>query len=966
MRKILFTLLTCMATLTCMAQDNLALNKTSIATSGTASFGNDGNTGSRWESAHGVDLQKWQVDLGSEQDMNTFKIIWEGAYAKEFTIKVGNTIDDEGWLSDGTVAITVSNQSLTAFPATEVYRADNTVQGRYVLFEGKQRGTPYGYSFWEFEVYNVTEAPVVTNVALTATGQQPLTLGGTLTLNATCTDQMGGSIAPSSLTYNSSNTNVATIEGNVLTAVGAGTTTITAVADGVTSNAIEVTVLAAQKLDLLTNCRYRVYGIGEKYDATSMEGAFDNNTTGSEWSLIKGETGADEASRTYTVGFIVDLGGLYDVNEVQMTFEGACSENFTLAFAAEDGVFGEAAYTGGRTGINAHTETYTGNVQARYVRFVSTKAATQWSVKLFNFAVYGSGSPTADTQKPTVTASLGSAGEESVVLSITGNDNSAKYLAYEISAEDKPATIYALEGNKAGQATDVTINGLIGGTTYHFSIVAIDDKGNRSDAATVEATTQGEAFVLTAAPVPTKDAADVISIYSDSYTAATTWNIGGWGQSTQMSRTSIEGNEMLYLINYNYMGFDYFSNDLDLKDMQYLHIDVLPMQAMNLGITPIMRGGTPTEKSTSVGTLNVKEWNSIDIPLSTFGLDYANYTSFQLKIDGGNGKDILYVDNVYYWKGEGGTEPTELSIKEVDATTNAVVLQGVWSAEDFAAIDAEQKALAYDVSGVIGTVEGEIATVMPNALFITNTTQNVAKNRVVWNQSESLYEGYNIVFTENDTQTANGKDYSVNTNIAPLKPHAVVKERFHDGAGVYATTIAPFDCNVDSGIDAWEMTGSETVGENTTLQFSKVAEMQAGKAYIIYFARAAAFWLRGNEVTINWSADQTMAFKGTFTKVAKEDLGDAYVLNGNKAQPDFAKNAYDMPAWRGYLSGVSSAANISVIFDGVTGIEQMEQLIPTLFNVYSIDGRVVRQNADSMMSLPAGVYVVNGKKVVVK
>ena len=109
-----------------------------------------------------------------------------------------------------------------------------------------------------------------------------------------------------------------------------------------------------------------------------------------------------------------------------------------------------------------------------------------------------------------------------------------------------------------------------------------------------------------------------------------------------------------------------------------------------------------------------------------------------------------------------------------------------------------------------------------------------------------------------------------------------------------------------------------------------------------------------------------MAFKGTFTKVAKEDLGDAYVLNGNKAQPDFAKNAYDMPAWRGYLSGVSSAANISVIFDGVTGIEQMEQLIPTLFNVYSIDGRVVRQNADSMMSLPAGVYVVNGKKVVVK
>ena len=133
-----------MATLTCMAQDNLALNKTSIATSGTASFGNDGNTGSRWESAHGVDPQKWQVDLGSEQDMNTFKIIWEGAYAKDFTIKVGNTIDDEGWLSGGTVAITVSNQSLTAFPATEVYRADNSLVQVGFQEKGTHRGRSCG------------------------------------------------------------------------------------------------------------------------------------------------------------------------------------------------------------------------------------------------------------------------------------------------------------------------------------------------------------------------------------------------------------------------------------------------------------------------------------------------------------------------------------------------------------------------------------------------------------------------------------------------------------------------------------------------------------------------------------------------------------------------------------------------------------------------------------------------------
>lgn len=965
MRKFLFTLLTCAATLAASAQTNLALSKTAIATTGDAAAAVDGNKGTRWESVHGQDPQKWQVDLGSEQDMNTFKIIWEGAYAKDFTIKVGNTLDGEGWLSDGTTVVTVNDQNLANL--TALYSTDNTVTGRYVLFEGTERATPYGYSFYEFEVYNFTEAFAVTNVNLTATGNQPLTVGGTLTLNAACTNQLGGSIEPTTLTYNSSDPTVATISGNVLTAAAAGTTTITAVADGVTSNAIEVTVLGAEKIDLFSNYQYRIFGIGEKLDRSSIVGAFDDNL-GSVWALIKGETAADENSRTYTVGFVADLGGLYDIAEVSMNFEGACSEKFTLQFAGEDGVFGEAAYTGGRTGINAHTEEYypDNTLQARYVKFVSTKAATQWGVKLYDFSVYGTGTPTIDATAPTVTASLESAAEEEVVLSITGNDNSAKYLAYEISAEGLPTAIYALEGNKAGEAAQVTVKGLNGGTTYNFSIVAIDDKGNRSAAATVEATTSGDVFVLTPAPTPTQAAEDVISIYSDAYTEATTRGIGLWGQSTQLNETNIDGNNTMYLTNFNYLGFE-LGTQLNASEMQYLHIDVLPMQAMNLGITPIFPG--PIENSQLVGTLNVKEWNSIDIPLTQYNMDFANNLVFQLKLDRGTGNDKLYVDNIYFWKGEDGpVVPTELAVKEIDSETEAVVLEGVWDATKFAAIDAEQKALAYDLSNVTGNVEGEISTVMPNALLITNATQNVAKNRVVWDNAQNRYTGYNIVLDENDTQTANGVDYSVNTNIAPIYATGVVKQRFHDGAGVYATTIAPFDGDVDSGIDAWEMTAVTDDGENKTIEFSQVYTFEAGKAYIIYFARAAAFWLRGNGKTIEWAADASKEFQGTFSKVSKDGLNSVYVLDGNNQQPNFAKNAFDIPAWRAYLDlgNVSSAANINVTFDGVTAIENVEQLIPTLFNVYSIDGRMVRQNADSMMSLPAGVYVVNGKKVVVK
>jgi hypothetical protein len=37
-----------------------------------------------------------------------------------------------------------------------------------------------------------------------------------------------------------------------------------------------------------------------------------------------------------------------------------------------------------------------------------------------------------------------------------------------------------------------------------------------------------------------------------------------------------------------------------------------------------------------------------------------------------------------------------------------------------------------------------------------------------------------------------------------------------------------------------------------------------------------------------------------------------------------------------------------------------------VFNIYSIDGKIVKRNASSMFSLAPGAYIVNGKKVVVK
>ena len=78
MKKILTFAVAVLAVMTAFGQTNLALNMPSIATSGVAERGNDGSTGSRWES-DSSDPQQWQVDLGEAQDFNTIVINWENA-----------------------------------------------------------------------------------------------------------------------------------------------------------------------------------------------------------------------------------------------------------------------------------------------------------------------------------------------------------------------------------------------------------------------------------------------------------------------------------------------------------------------------------------------------------------------------------------------------------------------------------------------------------------------------------------------------------------------------------------------------------------------------------------------------------------------------------------------------------------------------------------------------------------------
>ena len=141
----------------------------------TADKAVDGSTTTRWASMEGHDPEWIRVDLGQTADIHRVKLLWEAAYAKSYRIEVSN---------DGTTFTTV--KSLTSQNGGTDDNTGLTGHGRYVRIVGTARGTAYGYSLFELQVYGVgdstgdTQAPTVpTGLASTGVSASTVSLSWT-------------------------------------------------------------------------------------------------------------------------------------------------------------------------------------------------------------------------------------------------------------------------------------------------------------------------------------------------------------------------------------------------------------------------------------------------------------------------------------------------------------------------------------------------------------------------------------------------------------------------------------------------------------------------------------------------------------------------------------------------------------------------------------------------------------------
>lgn len=383
-------------------KDNVVLNEAAYASSGTASLGNDGNAGTRWESAH-TDEQWWLCKMAEESEFNTVQILWEGAYAKSFKLEVSN--DSTTW----TEIANIQDQTLAGFPYTQTITVGDQ-KAKYLRFVGVERATGYGYSFWELRAF-VKKEQVLTTIELKSEADI-VKVGEGLKLTTTTKDQDGENMDVE-VTYTVSPVEAGMVENGVFTAAQFGNVTITATS-GEKSASVNVFCYTGENVALSTNIDNdnKVIAQSEIGQGTNAFFAVDGND-GSVWqgSATNGTADTDEA-RTYDSWFVLDLGAKYDINLVSIKFEGACSQEYHLDFSADNADWKVAYNYVGNKGINGHTDLLYGDKLAntttvRYVRFFSTKAATQYGMKIFEMCVMGvksieSGVENAAVEMPSV------------------------------------------------------------------------------------------------------------------------------------------------------------------------------------------------------------------------------------------------------------------------------------------------------------------------------------------------------------------------------------------------------------------------------------------------------------------------------------------------------------------------------------------------------------------------------------
>jgi len=217
-------------------------------------------------------------------------------------------------------------------------------------------------------------------------------------------------------------------------------------------------------------------------------------------------------------------------------------------------------------------------------------------------------------------------------------------------------------------------------TSSNTSVATVNDAGVvtpiAAGTATITATFNGQPAIgsliincsgsYVNAPTPTLSPANVISIFSDTYTnVPVNYYNGYWQpwQTTLSNNFSVLGDNVLNYTNFNFVGIEFSSPTVNANSMTHIHLDAfipgaiapgrqLRVIVVDFGANGVFGGGDDTRHSTTfTATTSTpvvsQNWISIEIPFSAMPGLLSKSNLAQIILEGGD-NSIIYVDNIYF------------------------------------------------------------------------------------------------------------------------------------------------------------------------------------------------------------------------------------------------------------------------------------------------------------------------------
>lgn len=365
-----------------LIDQNLALNKPVNASNGTATAAVDGNPGSRWETTW-EDNQWIYVDLGAVYNLDHLRLLWEGAYTKHYQVCVAEeltsemlaNLNDEDATNNFAIGWTVAaDQTYDSFVSDQTVSVKGFA-GRYVAINCIERGTQWGNSIYELEVY----ANSLTESKLDVT---PDVLGG----------YIGTTVNFTAAGLNADGTEMDLTDA-VWTMNGEPMTSQTVTFE---TKGFYTVKVAANGIEGVTTVG--IFDVADNFVTPSLQTQQSENTTVDASKAIDGDAGTMwtatvDGTQNYNAWMVVDLGSELDVNGCYLHWEGASSAEYTIEVSTDGNVYTPVFSYASNVGMQDRYDwVFDGEShKARFVKINSTKATTGYGVKVKELQIFAEG-----------------------------------------------------------------------------------------------------------------------------------------------------------------------------------------------------------------------------------------------------------------------------------------------------------------------------------------------------------------------------------------------------------------------------------------------------------------------------------------------------------------------------------------------------------------------------------------------